>query len=300
MKKPLRQSKYINNKVYLLIIYSLIFIKCNKPYAPVFENTDEKLSILANFDNFNGLSILVSKAGAVTKPVLFKDLLIRDARVYLVDSVLNKSWIIPFDPNEEIYRDSSLIPMPDHDYKIKVSWGKYSIESRATLMPSIPEITILDKSIIYNSDTFYGGYNFDYSLQINDKDLDRNYISSGIGHRIGEPSRPSGFPDYVENSVICGYDGVILPDICFNGKSIKIKMNGSIVKNVSSKDYKGKYYIFINSISPSFYAYRLSLKEPDPLERYFVHPSITASDYPDAFGYFAILNINVIDSIIVK
>ncbi|MEP7322479.1 MAG: DUF4249 family protein [Saprospiraceae bacterium] len=270
---------------------------------PIFESTSEKLSILSNFDNFNGVSIMISKAANISNPVYFNDLLIKDARVYLFDSLISKPWIIQFDSVKQLYIDNNLFPLDGHKYKIKVEWTKHNIESKWKSIPTIPILKLLDKSVTFDKDTFQGGYHLKYTILLADKDPSVNYFSGGISQLNSDFSRVIEFPDYVQKDEICGYRGSILPDLCLNGQNIEIKLSGSILKNIRINGkpyYLGKYYIYLYSISPSFYFYKLSFEEPDAFERYFINPSITKSDYQDALGYFAIKNISVFDSLLIK
>ena len=289
-------------KYFCLSIISIIFSNCDKEIVPRFHKIEEKLNVTANFNFINGITIKIDKAlPSTTTAILNEEIRVNDARVFLIDSTSNTSWLIPFDTTISLYIKPDLKPITQTKYKISIDWHDRIYNSIYIATPGIPSFQIKNREI--SKASFYGnsGYQMKYTILLDSSSISHIY-SSGAVLKTERFDRKFEFVDYIQKEDLCGYQFGLLPGRCLGDKNSDLSIVGYIMNDAvvnGSKDlvFKGRHYIYVSSVSPNFYSYRLAIKEPEPFEKYFLTPAPYPSDFQDAFGTFLISNMILIDSI---
>lgn len=284
-------------------IFLYFFLSCSKLVEPEFKNLEESLNIEADFNLIDGILIRVEKAIPInTKSILFENILVNDAKVYLKDSSTNTTWLIPYSDLLKKYYQPSIKPSENHIYKIEVILNNKIYNSLSIKNPITPSIEVIDKSIVKSMLDGFNGFKFNYIVKLNSSSTNQ-YFSTGAFNQPQHFERSFDFSEYIQQNDLCGYNNSILPNICFYNKTLNLNINGFILNNAGYDPdllFKGKHYIYFSSVSPRYYNYLIASAEPNPIERFFTNPSIIPSDFPGAFGTFLIRNMVIIDSIEIK
>lgn len=291
------------DRILVILILILFCFGCDKELQPKFLELKEKLSIRAEFNKISGITVSVEKAVPLTvKSFLYDTLIIKDARVVLVDSVSAATWHLSFDEHLSLYQNPFLKPIDNSAYFIEIIWNSHHIKSKVIATPKLPSINV-NKRQVDEAQMYFGGYEFTYSISI-DSIRSNQYFQSGAFFKEKYINRPFAFEEYIQREDQCGYkNGIILPSLCLGEKVENVTLHGYIFRderNDMARFYKGMHYIYIASISPGFYNLYVATAEPEPFERFFLNPAITPSDFPNALGTFNIRNMEIIDSILIK
>lgn len=292
------------NRILGVFIILIFCLACDKELQPKYLELKDKLSIRAEFNKLSGITVSVEKAVPLTvKSFLYDTLIIKDARVLLVDSVSAVTWHLVFDEKLSLYQNPILKPVENHAYFIEINWKSHQLKSKVIVTPKLPKISVL-KSQVTETQQNYGGYEFTYSLSLDSIKSNQYFQPGAFFKEKYFDGRPFAFEEYIQREDQCGYkNGIILPSFCLGEKVENVTLHGYIFRdrgNDMSKLYKGKHYIYFASISLGFYNLYVATAEPEPFERFFLNPAITPSDFPNALGTFNIRNMEIIDSILIK
>lgn len=290
----------------LAFVFSILgfLAGCDKQIHPDFGPLDDKLSIVADFNVIDGLIVSIERAVPLTtESFLYKNLVVNDAKLYLIDSTTNTSWLILFNDMLTKYYHPTLVPIEHHTYRIEIEWKGKKWTSVPTSTPRLPDIHLKNKIISRTSKFGFNGFELGYTISLDSSPPNLYYSAGTFLKSMHFDGRPMEFIEYIQKADLCGYKFNILPKVCLNGNTSDIELEGSILNNTGtdsiSRDrlFKGKHFIYFTTISPRYYSYVLAIAEPEPFERFFLNPTITPTDFPGAFGTFLIRNMVIIDSL---
>jgi hypothetical protein len=284
-----------------------VFLNCTREIEPALGTLEDKLWIQAYFDSYYGFRVSIDKAIPLSRDtVLYNEIMVADAGVYLLDLSTGMRRQAPYGSADKLYRIPGLAPDSGKSYQVIVEWNSEKFQSVPITVPFKPELTLQDKARKPFENLFGSGpgIELNYTLQIHSPIEKNQFYSVGAFFSPFLFERNASFSQFVQQESSCGYQPRIFPSVCMESSKGEIKPSLFIFQraimdtiNLPANLYRGWHHIFFYSISPGFYAYTLSLKEPEPFERYFLNPTIEPTDFPGAFGQFVIRNLVSIDSI---
>lgn len=278
-------------KIYILLLPILSALSCVKEYAPEFKDERQKLVLFAELDVQNGLKVFVSKTASTKNKVFTDTLKVTDAQVFVVDSVSNTRILIPHDSGGVYF--AKPIFYPDHFYKIEAFWKQHIASSEYLGIPLLPNDikvvrTIEERDHVTNRLTNLQ-YLLTFTANINEQFFDFSfYKNSKLEYNLS-------LEDYFCKNI----KTKLINSICNSGMGIKWKLGNSAINllyNKKGEPHKGNFYVYMSTVSDSYYKYLLSTVEPEPVERLFLPPNQTYTNMRQGLGLFYIRN-SIIDTI---
>ena len=280
----------LNSKFLLFFLFITLF-SCSKQSNFTPYELPATLFIRAHIDPLLGVDILVSKAVSTGDTVLVKDLLVKNAKVSLLDDQ-NNLTVIAHSSNGKYLKDSTGLRLrAGNKFQLKVEVP--SIGTAVSEWIEMPELIRVDTLTL----ALDGGMNGDSPtasgyFEFKDNNLTNDYyILQAFGIVDGYPPQYPGW--YVRISDLCETTGdyaSCFEESCFGNNTL---YRGEIytdteVFNLSLNESKSikEFHFYLGKVNKSYYDFAVSLDQPVEWDHAFIQPKPTYTNFKGGFGVF--------------
>ncbi len=280
----------LNSKLFSFLLLMTLF-SCSEESSFTPYELAPTLFVRAHIDPLLGVDILVSKALSTGDTVLVKDLLVKNAKVSLLDEQ-NNLTIIPHSNNGKYLKDSTGLRLwAGNKFQLKVEVP--SIGTAISEWIEMPELIkvdtltlALDGGMNGNSPTVSGYFKFKDNNQTNDY-----YMLQASAIVEGQtPQYPNW---YVRISDLCEISGdyaQCFDESCFG---INTSYRGEIYADTETyilalnenRPIK-EFHFYLGKVNKSYYDFAISLDQPSEWDHAFIQPKLTYTNFKGGFGIF--------------
>ncbi len=280
-------------RVHLWCFVSIFFLhlSCSKDFNPDFKDEPEQLVVFAEWDVLKGLTAHLSKTASTKNKVYVNDLKISDGEVFLKDSNTNITIKIPHKSDGTYFLKTS--PILNHTYSLEVRRNDLRAYSKNIEVPHLPNDLQLKRTLTERDTTTNRLLNMQYELSFTAANTDQYYEIIEFKNQIQLGS-------LVPNNFFCKTNKInLINTICSQGQHLQLNFGNEYLSLLYIKGYEphhGSYFTNVSTVSESYYKYLLSILEPEPIEKLFLHPTQTYTNIEGGFGVFYIRN-GIVDTI---
>jgi Domain of unknown function (DUF4249) len=275
-----------------LFFIGFLCLRCEKTRFYAAENLPDVLFVRGHIDPDFGAEVLVTKAVSTSDTVYLKDLLMRNASVYIADEAGKRQRVPPEKDGRYKIGPEGLELKTGVKYRIEVSVP--GLPEAVSEWVAIPELIVPDTLWAKINGKGYSAI-LENNLEFEDQNPGRDhYFLSILGHynQITEPTFNNIFNAVQVCEAQYGLEEIAFDDRCLNGQGravCQITCYAVFSRSGQNDFYQRVTYRFGKS-SPEYQAYLLSLERPVDWDYALLEPPVTFSNIKGGLGVFFATN----------